>query len=97
MGGSVDPYALYSSRSTLDFPETLFGDMLELFPFLHNLRMLRQWAGIADMTPTDSPVMGVTPVDDFYIDRDGEPGGSRRRRSAVGPWRIASPRAVSPI
>ena len=68
MGGSVDPYALYSSRSTLDFPETLFGDMLELFPFLHNLRMLRQWAGIADMTPDYSPVMGVTPVDDFYID-----------------------------
>ena len=31
MGGSVDPAALYSSRSTLDFKETLMADMLELF------------------------------------------------------------------
>jgi sarcosine oxidase subunit beta len=68
MGGTTDPYALYSTRSTLDFPETLFADMLELFPFLHNMRMLRQWAGIADMTPDFSPVMGLTPVENCFID-----------------------------
>ena len=34
MGGSTDPYALYSTRSTLDFKEGLLGHMLELFPFL---------------------------------------------------------------
>jgi len=68
MGGSTDPYALYSTRSTLDFPETLFAEMLELFPFLHHMRMLRQWAGMADMTPDFSPVMGETPIGNFYID-----------------------------
>jgi sarcosine oxidase subunit beta len=68
MGGSVDPYQLYSSRSTLSFPEELLAEMLELFPFLHNARMLRQWAGIADMTPDFSPVMGVTPLANLYID-----------------------------
>ncbi|MCP4386648.1 MAG: FAD-dependent oxidoreductase, partial [Hyphomicrobiales bacterium] len=68
MGGATDPYALYASRSTLDFKESLIGDLLELFPFLAKARLLRQWAGIADMTSDFSPVMGLTPVDDYFID-----------------------------
>jgi sarcosine oxidase subunit beta len=68
MGGSTDPYALYSQRSTLDFKEGLLGHMLELFPFLDNVTVLRQWAGMADMTPDFSPVMGLTPVENYYID-----------------------------
>jgi len=68
MGGSVDPYTLYSTRSSLDFAESMMAEMLELFPFLHNARMLRQWAGMADMTPDFSPVMGQTPVENLYID-----------------------------
>jgi len=68
MGGAVDPYGLYSTRSTLDFKESLMGHMLELFPFMSELRVLRQWAGIADMTPDFSPVMGLTPIDNYFID-----------------------------
>src|SRR5215813_8525560 len=68
MGGSTDPYGLYSTRSTLDFKEGLLGHMLELFPFLDNVTVLRQWAGMADMTPDFSPVMGLTPVENYYID-----------------------------
>ena len=68
MGGSTDPYALYSTRSTLDFKESLLGDMLELFPFLGEVEVMRQWAGMADMTPDFSPVMGLTPVVDYFID-----------------------------
>lgn len=68
MGGATDPYGLYSTRSTLDFKESLMGHMLELFPFMGELRVLRQWAGMADMTPDFSPVMGVTPVENYYLD-----------------------------
>jgi sarcosine oxidase subunit beta len=68
MGGATDPYGLYSSRSTLDFKEGLMSHMLELFPFMAELRVLRQWAGIADMTPDFSPVMGLTPLENYYID-----------------------------
>ncbi|MCG3145522.1 MAG: Sarcosine oxidase subunit beta [Gammaproteobacteria bacterium] len=68
MGGSVDPYSLYNTRSTLDFKEELIMHMLELFPFIGRMRMLRQWAGMADMTPDFSPVMGETPVQNYYID-----------------------------
>ena len=30
--------------------------------------MLRQWGGLADMTPDFSPIMGTTPVAGFYLD-----------------------------
>ncbi|MCX7356022.1 MAG: FAD-dependent oxidoreductase [Alphaproteobacteria bacterium] len=68
MGGSTDPYSLYSTRSTLEFKETLMAHMLELFPFLSEVRLLRQWAGMADMTPDFSPVMGETPLANYYLD-----------------------------
>lgn len=68
MGGATDAYGLYSTRSTLDFKESLMGHMLELFPFMGELRILRQWAGMADMTPDFSPVMGLTPVENYYMD-----------------------------
>jgi sarcosine oxidase subunit beta len=68
MGGSTDPYPLYSTRSTLEFTEGLMAHMLELFPFLSHASVMRQWAGIADMTPDFSPIMGLTPVKNYYID-----------------------------
>lgn len=68
MGGSTDPYTLYGTRSTLDFKEGLMAHLLELFPFLAKAKVLRQWAGIADMTPDFSPVMGLTPVRNYFID-----------------------------
>ncbi|MCA9963867.1 MAG: FAD-dependent oxidoreductase [Anaerolineales bacterium] len=68
MGASVDPFASYSTRGSLDFTEGLAGHMLELFPSLAHVRVLRQWAGLCDMTPDYSPVMGFTPVDGFVVD-----------------------------
>jgi sarcosine oxidase subunit beta len=68
MGGSTDPYGVYQNRSTLDFMESLMAHMLELFPFLGEVKIMRQWAGMADMTPDFSPIMGETPLGDYYID-----------------------------
>ena len=68
MGGPTDSYTLYSTRSSLDFKEGMMGHMLELFPFLSEVRLLRQWAGLADMTPDFSPVMGSTPIGNYYVD-----------------------------
>lgn len=68
MGASVDPYQSYSLDSTLDFLEGLSGHVLELFPSLAHVKILRQWAGICDMTPDYSPIMGFTPVEGFILD-----------------------------
>jgi sarcosine oxidase subunit beta len=68
MGASLDPYEVHSTRSTLDFLEGLALHMLELFPFLSEVKVNRQWAGMADMTPDFAPIMGTTPVEGFYLD-----------------------------
>jgi len=68
MGASLDPYALHSTRSTLDFAEGLSAHMLDMFPFLSKVKVMRQWAGMADMTPDFAPIMGLTPVEGFYLD-----------------------------
>lgn len=68
MGASLDPYELHSTRSTLDFAEGLAAHILELFPFLSHVKVVRQWAGMADMTPDFAPIMGKTPIDGFYLD-----------------------------
>jgi sarcosine oxidase, subunit beta len=68
MGGSTDPYGVYQTRSTLDFKEGLMMHMLELLPYIGEVKLLRQWAGMTDMTPDFAPIMGETPVDNYYID-----------------------------
>ncbi len=67
-GASVDPFASYSTRGSLDFAEGLAGHVLELMPSLAGMRLLRQWAGLCDMTPDFGPIIGPTPVDGFYLD-----------------------------
>jgi sarcosine oxidase, subunit beta len=32
------------------------------------VKINRQWAGMADMTPDFAPIMGLTPVRGFYLD-----------------------------
>jgi sarcosine oxidase subunit beta len=61
LGAEVDDYASYSLRGTLGFLEGAAVHLLELFPFLANVNVLRQWAGLCDMTPDFSPIMGETP------------------------------------
>jgi sarcosine oxidase, subunit beta len=68
MGASLDPYEVQSTRSTLDFVEGLSGHILDMFPFLSHVKVMRQWAGMADMTPDFAPIMGKTPVEGFYLD-----------------------------
>lgn len=66
-GASVDPLASYSMRGSLDFIESVASNVLQLMPALGKMQLLRQWAGLCDMTPDFSPVMGFTEVDGFFI------------------------------
>lgn len=67
-GASVDPFASYSTRGSLEFIEGLAGHVLELMPSIAKLRVIRQWAGLCDITPDFAPIMGATPVEGFYVD-----------------------------
>ena len=67
-GASVDPFASYSTRGSLEFTTGLATHVLELMPAIANMRLLRQWAGLCDMTPDFGPIIGPTPVDGFFVD-----------------------------
>ncbi len=67
-GASLDPAELISMRSSLDFAESLSTHLIDLFPAVGRVNVLRQWAGLCDMTPDFSPIMGKTPIDGFFID-----------------------------
>ncbi len=68
MGAALDPFELHSRRSTFEFVSGLADQILDLFPFLAGVKVNRQWAGMADMTPDFAPIMGTTPVEGFFID-----------------------------
>jgi len=69
IGSEIDPYASYSNRSTLPFLENSAAHVLELLPSIAGVNVLRQWAGICDMTPDYSPIMGVVPdLEGFILD-----------------------------
>jgi sarcosine oxidase subunit beta len=69
IGSEIDPYSSYSKRSTLPFMESSAAHAIELLPSIAGVKVLRQWAGICDMTPDYSPIMGVVPdLDGFLLD-----------------------------
>jgi sarcosine oxidase subunit beta len=68
IGAGINPYSSYSFQSTLNFMESTAQHLLELMPALAEVKILRQWAGICDMTPDYSPIMGFTPVGGFVQD-----------------------------
>ncbi len=69
IGAEIDPYASYNMASTLPTLEMMASHALELFPMLEEARVLRQWAGICDMTPDFSPIIGTVPgVKGFIVD-----------------------------
>ncbi len=69
LGAEIDPYQSYNMAGTLPTLEQISTYTLELFPQLHGLRVLRQWAGICDMTPDFAPIIGVArEVNNFYMD-----------------------------
>ena len=49
--------------------------LVETFPIISRLKMLRQWGGIVDMTGDRSPIIGKTPVEGIFINGGWGTGG----------------------
>ncbi len=75
MGAGIDGFNSYAQRSGLRTIEDMMAACIELFPITSRLRMLRQWAGIVDVCPDASPIIGATPVEGLYINCGWGTGG----------------------
>jgi sarcosine oxidase, subunit beta len=67
MGSEIEPWTTYRMQGTLNFLQDLTRHTLELFPQLERARLLRAWAGLCDLSPDYSPILGRTEVDNFHV------------------------------
>ena len=67
MGSEIEPWTTYRMNGTLNFLQDLTRHTLELFPQLEHARILRAWAGLCDLSPDYSPILGRTEVENFHV------------------------------
>jgi sarcosine oxidase subunit beta len=67
MGAEFDSQPSFSRISSFDALRAYSYKLTMLLPFLRNMRILRTWAGICDISADWSPILGETGVPGFLI------------------------------
>lgn len=67
IGAEFDSQPSYSRQSSFSALRAYSYKITRLLPFLRDMRILRTWAGICDISVDYSPIMSATPVDGFYV------------------------------
>jgi sarcosine oxidase subunit beta len=67
IGAEIEPWTTYRQQGTLNFVQESSRHTLELFPQLERARILRSWAGLCDISPDYSPILGETEVEGFLL------------------------------
>src|SRR3954463_6796273 len=75
IGAGSDQFVSYSQRGSFQVIEHTLEAICELFPMFRRMRMLRQWAGIVDITADRSPIIGKTPLQGLYVNCGWGTGG----------------------
>jgi sarcosine oxidase subunit beta len=75
MGAGIDAYNSYAQRGSFHVIEHQMAAALELFPIFAGAKLLRTWAGIVDVSPDASPIIGTTPIDGLFINCGWGTGG----------------------
>lgn len=75
IGGGTDGFNNYSQRGSWHHVEETVRALIETFPMLSRLKMLRQWGGIVDMTGDRSPILSTTPVPGIFVNCGWGTGG----------------------
>jgi sarcosine oxidase subunit beta len=67
LGAEIEPWTTYRMQGTLNFLQDVSRHAMELFPQLERARLLRSWAGLCDLSPDYSPILGKTEVENFHV------------------------------
>jgi sarcosine oxidase subunit beta len=67
LGAEIEPWTTYRMQGTLNFLQEVCRHAMELFPQLERARLLRSWAGLCDLSPDYSPILGKTEVENFHV------------------------------
>jgi sarcosine oxidase subunit beta len=87
-GGGLDRVPTHGQKGNLPAQETVIAGLLEMFPAFAQLKLLRQWAGVVDVVPDSSPVIGPAPgVEGLYLNCGWGTGGFKA--IPAGGWLLA--------
>ena len=75
IGGGADGFNNYTQRGSFHHIEETVRALVETFPMISRLKMLRQWGGIVDMTGDRSPILSRSPVEGIFINCGWGTGG----------------------
>jgi sarcosine oxidase subunit beta len=75
MGAGIEPYNGYGQRGSFHVVEAQMAAAIELFPIFARAHVLRTWAGVVDVTPDASPIVGLTPLENLYLNCGWGTGG----------------------
>jgi sarcosine oxidase subunit beta len=87
VGGGTDLYNSYAQRGSFPTIEHTVQSLLELFPSFSRLRLMRQWAGIVDLSPDRSPIIDHTSAHGIYVSCGWGTGGFKA--IPAGGWTFA--------
>jgi sarcosine oxidase subunit beta len=75
MGAGIDSYNSYGQRGSVHVIEDQMAAALELFPIFAGAHLIRSWGGIVDVTPDASPIVGLTPLENLFVNCGWGTGG----------------------
>ena len=75
IGGGADGYVSYAQRGSYQVLEDTIVSLVEMFPLLARVKLMRQWAGAIDLSYDTSPILSATPVRGLYFSTGWGSGG----------------------
>jgi sarcosine oxidase subunit beta len=75
IGGGLDRIPSYGQRGNMPMQEAVLAGLVEMMPALASVKLLRHWAGIVDVTPDSSPILGQSGLDGLYLNCGWGTGG----------------------
>jgi sarcosine oxidase subunit beta len=82
MGAGIDAPVAYAQRGSIHIIERQLAAALELFPIFARAHVLRSWAGIVDIAPDASPIIGATPIEGLLLNCGWGTGGFKATPAA---------------
>lgn len=86
-GGGLDRVPTYGQKGNLPAQETVVSGLLEMFPAFAQLKLMRQWAGVVDVVPDSSPVIGPLGPQGLFVNCGWGTGGFKA--IPAGGWLLA--------
>jgi sarcosine oxidase subunit beta len=66
-GGDLDKYNSYAQKGNLPVYENVMAACMQILPCLGRVKLLRQWAGVMDMSMDGSPFICKTGIPGLYL------------------------------